>query len=643
MEFRKDINGLRAIAVLSVVLFHFSASSMPGGFVGVDVFFVISGYLMTKIIFTGVGSGGFSLLGFYLNRAKRIIPALAVLCFFLLVFGWFFTGPEDYKRLGKYAASSVTFLSNFMLLRENGYFDTGAHEKWLLHTWSLSVEWQFYIIYPIVILVLSKFLSLSRLKVFILSTTIIGFFLNIYFTFDNPDAAYFLLHARAWEMLLGGVAFLYPVSVSDKQGRFMELVGLLLIVLSCFFISGALPWPGSLAILPTMGAFLIIQAARSEGVLGGVFFQKTGLYSYSIYLWHWPLVVLGSYMGWGEYWLFVGIPLSFLMGYISFHVVEKYSFKKPDLSVKSLVLYPPLVSVVIVGICGSIVYKTKGVFSHYPQVVQDVASENYNKNPYGCMTLEAASDGINPCYIGQKDNVKAVVLGDSHADAVTTAVFEALNKKHEGVLAITKEACPMLLHARSSINGDICRTENPERIAFVQENHEGIPVIVASRLHAYLSGVFNPGEEGVSAQPVIYFGDNDRADFDEVVEGVRKSLKETVCKLSEHNPVYLLRPIPEMEQKVPHTMAKGYLLEGEARIQSLSLADYQQKNQLMISMIDEVAAACGARVIDPAEPLCDSGVCISSLEGRPLYYDEDHLSEYGNRLLVPLFRQALLD
>ena len=148
-SFRQDINGLRAIAVIAVVLFHFNASWMPGGFAGVDVFFVISGFLMTGIIFRGIEQENFSILKFYVARANRIIPALAVLCLVLLVFGWFYLTPLDYKALGKHAASSVAFLSNIIYWRESGYFDAASHEKWLLHTWSLSVEWQFYILYPL--------------------------------------------------------------------------------------------------------------------------------------------------------------------------------------------------------------------------------------------------------------------------------------------------------------------------------------------------------------------------------------------------------------------------------------------------------------------------------------------------------------
>ena len=219
MYFRKDINGLRAIAVIGVMLFHFNASWMPGGFAGVDVFFVISGFLMTGIIFRGIEQENFSILKFYVARANRIIPALAVLCSVLLLFGWFYLTPLDYKNLGKHVGSSMGFLSNFIYWRESGYFDAASQEKWLLHTWSLSVEWQFYIIYPLVLVALRNFMSLKAMKVAVLHGTVLGFIFCVIATFKWPDSAYYLLPARAWEMMIGGVAYLYPIAMQKMEEK----------------------------------------------------------------------------------------------------------------------------------------------------------------------------------------------------------------------------------------------------------------------------------------------------------------------------------------------------------------------------------------------------------------------------------------
>ncbi|WP_413693900.1 acyltransferase family protein [Psychromonas sp. KJ10-2] len=235
MRFREDINGLRAIAVIAVVLFHFNAAWIPGGFAGVDVFFVISGFLMTSIIFRGIEQQSFSISTFYVARANRIIPALAALCSTLLLFGWFFITPIDYTALTKHIAVSMTFLSNIEYWRESGYFDIASHGKWLLHTWSLSVEWQFYIIYPLVLVAMHKFMSLKAMKFTLLITTILLFIFSIIATHLWPNPAYYLLPTRPWEMMFGGVACVFPFTIPFRYKKHLELTGLLMII-SAYFL-----------------------------------------------------------------------------------------------------------------------------------------------------------------------------------------------------------------------------------------------------------------------------------------------------------------------------------------------------------------------------------------------------------------------
>ena len=208
MGFRLDINGLRAIAVLAVVLFHFNKSWLPGGYAGVDVFFVISGYLMTGIIVSRIQQNNLSLIGFYAARSRRILPALSILCLVLLLLAWFFLSPPDYKTLSLHVASSATFISNVIFWRETGYFDAAAHEKWLLHTWSLSVEWQFYMLYPIILLLFSKMCSLKQIARVVTAGTLLGFVFCVFASYYWPNPSFYLLPTRAWEMLLGGLAFL---------------------------------------------------------------------------------------------------------------------------------------------------------------------------------------------------------------------------------------------------------------------------------------------------------------------------------------------------------------------------------------------------------------------------------------------------
>jgi peptidoglycan/LPS O-acetylase OafA/YrhL len=285
VNFRQDINGLRAIAVIAVVLYHFNSEWLTGGFAGVDVFFVISGFLMTGIIFRRFEQNNFSLGHFYMARAKRIIPALAMLSLFLLIVGWFYLSPAEYSQLGKHVASSMGFLSNIIYWKESGYFDTGSNEKWLLHTWSLSVEWQFYIIYPMVLVFLKRFFTLNILRYIILIACVLGFIFSVWVTYLSPRSAFFLLPTRSWEMLLGGVAYLFPLALKDRNKKSVELIGIMLIAISYFALSSKDLWPGYLALFPVIGAFLVIQSSRDNSLFtNNILFQKIGTYSYSIYL-----------------------------------------------------------------------------------------------------------------------------------------------------------------------------------------------------------------------------------------------------------------------------------------------------------------------------------------------------------------------
>ena len=257
MKFREDINGLRAFAVLGVLIFHFNHAWLPGGFAGVDVFFVISGFLMTSIIFRGLEGNNFSILNFYRSRFRRIVPALLVVVALLAIYGWLFLSPIPYYALSKHGGSSLLFFSNFIYLNESGYFDVASLEKLLLHTWSLSVEWQFYLIYPVVLILLSKVFSINNLKRIIVGLTVFGFAFSVYSSSKWPLHSYFLFPARAWEMLLGGVAYLYPLTIQSRiKKNGLEIVALGLILLSYFTASAETVWPGYYALLPVVGAFL---------------------------------------------------------------------------------------------------------------------------------------------------------------------------------------------------------------------------------------------------------------------------------------------------------------------------------------------------------------------------------------------------
>lgn len=347
MKFRQDINGLRAFAVIAVVLFHFKADLLTGGFAGVDVFFVISGFLMTSIIYQGIERKQFSVISFYRARGRRIIPALAFLCLFVLIFAWSYLPPMDYQQSSRHVISSLSFWSNMTYWQEAGYFDAASHEKWLLHTWSLSVEWQFYVVYPLVLLIISKVFPFTWLRWLVLLGTILALLLSVYSSYKWPSLAFYSLPTRAWEMMLGGLAFLFPVYLSSRNKSIVEISGIALIIFGYLTLTGNDVWPGYLALIPALGTYFIIIAAKKSSLFtGNIVAQWFGKISYSLYLWHWPVVVaLGYFSYTSSLSVLLGILISIIAASFSFYLIEQKAYKNSNLLVTRLcefVLYRAL-------------------------------------------------------------------------------------------------------------------------------------------------------------------------------------------------------------------------------------------------------------------------------------------------------------
>jgi len=366
MKFRQDINGLRAIAVIAVVIFHFKANLLTGGFAGVDVFFVISGFLMTSIIYRGLESEQFFLIAFYRARGRRIIPALAFLCLLVLIFAWSYLPPMDYQQLSKHVISSLSFLSNVTYWQEAGYFDAASHEKWLLHTWSLSAEWQFYIVYPFVLLVISKIFPASWLRWLLLLSAILALVVSVYSSYKWPSLAFYSLPTRAWEMMLGGLAFLFPMYLSSRNKTVLELSGLILILYGYVTLTSNDVWPGYLALIPSLGTYFVLISAKEHSfITGNIIAQWFGKISYSLYLWHWPVVVaLGYFSYTSNASIVLGILFSLIVASFSYYFIEQKFYKKSTLWVTQLcdfVLYRA--AFVVVMVFAVTVFLNKGFVS----------------------------------------------------------------------------------------------------------------------------------------------------------------------------------------------------------------------------------------------------------------------------------------
>lgn len=636
MNFRYDINGLRTIAVLAVVLFHFNPQWLPGGFAGVDVFFVISGFLMTSIIFTGIEKNTFNLFKFYNARANRIIPVLAAVSSVLLVFGWFYLLPYDYKELGKQIEKSSLFISNIFFSKGGGYFDTAEHTKWLLHTWSLSVEWQFYIFFPIIIIVLKKYLSLANLKRFVFSLFLVSFIYCIYATNKDSKTAYFLLTSRAWEMLLGGLAFLYPWSIKNKvQQIAIQYLGLVLIIASYFLISKNTPWPGYIALIPVLGAYLIIISDfQTNIILNNPIMSNIGKWSYSIYVWHWPLVVFGFYFTIENWWIY-GIPLSILLGFLSYQLIEKINFTRYS-SWREIYKVKPFYIFLIILACGFTVKKTDGIEFRHSLEVRKILNERTNSNPYKCDS-QLINNKLVECRIGYQNNVKAIIIGDSHADALTTSITNIFNLNTEGVISIPSSGCPYISNAK--FNDNDCGIINLKRQEFI-DKHPGIPLILISRYLQRLEGNNDPDEINWRNPLSIYFTTPDESK-DQKYFYFEKNLKESICSSTKKSPVYIVLTVPELGFNAPKISALKLMQIGSHTNATLSYGAYLKRSKHLNDILIRVANECGAKTIDPSLILCKSGKCIYELNGRPIYRDDNHLSEFGNKLLTPMFKESL--
>ncbi|WP_052671576.1 acyltransferase family protein [Photobacterium kishitanii] len=568
MKFRTDINGLRALAVIAVVLFHFNPTWVPGGFAGVDVFFVISGFLMTGIIFRGFEKNNFSIINFYIARANRIIPSLSVVCLVLLVFGWFYLTPLNYSMLGKHIASSMGFLSNVIYWREAGYFDTASHSKWLLHTWSLSVEWQFYIIYPVVLVLLKKYMPLNNIKLLLIIGTMLGFIFSAYITYRWPNPAYFLLPTRAWEMMVGGLAFLYPLqSLKETSKKYLEWFGIALILSSYAFISKDNYWPGYLALIPVLGAYLVIVANRSGSVItDNVLMQKVGLWSYSIYLWHWPVMVFG-YNFEIQHWAWIGIPVSFVLGFCSYKFVESIKFPAlSTISFKTFIAFKPLWIVVSLGLVSSYIFIEHGIpkrFQSNINYIEDFASSlsssqdnNVKKLREQCEVGDLTSKGCNKFEI--ENNVAGIIIGDSHAQAISSGIYKSLKSKYKGkeLLNLGAFGClPIYGVIHSDPSRKNCSVYNDKLYSFLKSHYDGVPVILAARLNIYPFG-FN--ESNQVNKPYIYL-DGYNKFSNNYLDAYKKDFIKSVCDIHKNHPVYILKPIPEFIVNVPETMVNNLL------------------------------------------------------------------------------------
>lgn len=647
--YRPDIDGLRAIAVLLVVLYH-ARISFRGGFVGVDVFFVISGYLITGLMLRDLELGRFSLADFWERRVRRIFPALAVMSFGTLAAGMVLLFPEDLSALGSSLLAQVCLVSNLYFWSDSGgYFAGAAEEKPLLHTWSLAVEEQFYLGMPFLCLLLARRWSRSPaapslrekcLKVFALLLAV-GFLLAAVVTSVDAHAAFYWLPTRAWELLMGACLACLPAGrpkVSGAWASALAWTALAVLLITGWVYSRKTLFPGIAALPPSLATAVLIWAggldsggAAVSRILASRALMKIGLLSYSFYLWHWPVVAFMNYLNAGTSdfpgkagrTILMAVALG--IAWCSWRWVEtpvrqgrilksRRALFSAALAVSALLLAAGAGLVIQHGFPGS---QDPQVLRYASAGVEDRARRAWQDDPE-----DAFRDTLPVLGVKNPSRPPRVLLwGDSHAMTLAPVVSSWCEELGEsGLLAAHSATVPMFGYYRQSRSGLDSRGPAWAEAVFELIRKHRIPEVI---LTAYW-------KESTGRDP----------------DPFASALLKTVQRLSGAGArVWLVLDVPELPFEVPRALAfhqKLPWLVTDPRRLATTREEHAENNRLLLRLAPELAKA-GARVLDPSSLLFNQdGRCKIEQDGVPLYGDSHHLTIPGTLLLRPLFKPVFL-
>lgn len=402
---RDDIDGLRALSVIGVVLFHFNASILPGGYAGVDVFFVITGYLMASIISDQLIKNNFSYYAFYVSRAKRIAPGLAAVVATMLLFGFLFLGPSAYKSLGSHSLSSLLFYSNIHYFLESGYFAELTKDKFLLHTWSLSVEWQIYLVFPYFLHTLFRYVDTRNLGLALIVVAFLMLATSLSVTYYNKELSYMMPFSRAWEMLAGStVGFIKISTLNPVAGLLLEILSITCILVSFVVFNDANSWPSLLTLLPVISASIFIVIPKQSSILALPAMRQLGLMSYSVYLTHWVILVCARKL-YIDLSFYCYVLATLGCAIVLHHLVEK----RRNFGAEAFVFYVLLVFISIVVSANGVPERLIDV-SQYAMSMQEFRNQNE-----GHLHLDQ-SNGVEPIYINSDVySFDYILLGNSKA------------------------------------------------------------------------------------------------------------------------------------------------------------------------------------------------------------------------------------
>ncbi|WP_448556471.1 acyltransferase family protein [Thalassotalea montiporae] len=482
-KFRRDINGLRAIAVIVVILFHAEVHWLSGGFIGVDIFFVISGFLITTNIVKSLEDRSFSFSNFYSRRIKRLFPATFFTILATLAFATFILTPDQFVELAKSAIYASAFLANLWFANNSGYFDQAADISPLVHLWSLAVEEQYYLVIPVVYALSFKFGGISAIRRLTLAIFICSLSISIYFTALYANYSFYLLHTRMWELAIGAILALYPMrrALLPIIANTLALTGFSLIALGLLLITELSPYPGYHALIPTLGTALIILSMNQKNVIGFNIlaskpFQFIGTISFSAYLWHWPVIVFYRIyrleQPFTPFESFLLISASIVAGFLSWRFIEE-KFRYSQLSFFKTLAATAGASAVTVA-CALIIYVQAGLTNRIPQEVVEFTDRNAMWY-WQCKQQKKlkTSDHESYCVIGetwQDANTYGVIWGDSHSLHWAPS-FDLLGRELGIAFIVAPLECPAYL------NSDYVKEHYPTFPQFTEkcsEKHKSI-------------------------------------------------------------------------------------------------------------------------------------------------------------------------
>jgi peptidoglycan/LPS O-acetylase OafA/YrhL len=625
MDYRRDIDGLRAIAILSVVIFHLFPSILPGGFSGVDIFFVISGYLITSIVSKGIKNDQFSFSHFYAKRITRLLPSLFLMFGAVLAVGHFILLPDEYVNFGNHLLSGSIFISNFTLLRDIGYFSLDSEYKPLLHLWSLGIEEQFYLILPLLILIGQK---LHKSIVFVGALLLISFLLNLIYVQSSPDQAFYLPQTRIWELLIGSVLALTqgrPLLIFKINRNILSAMGIILCVFSFYLMDSQSIFPGYWALLPTIGASLVIlsgpQSTPNKFILSNRYSVFLGQISYPLYLFHWPAISFGHILFKENFSILqksIAIGMSLFLAVISYVFVEK---KIHRLSISSKIALSKKLTFVLI-LFAIIGYGIKNSFikprSHQDHILH---------------TTNAISDWNYPgqstvAYIDQfkirevkTGKVYTILAGDSNAEQFYPRYeyLRSINKKElNSLLVISRGGCPPIPGVTSSKLQKTDCSKLTKSVEAALTKYQVKNVVFAASWIAY----FSEGNQFTYGEAPLVPGKKSYTLAFEQFSKYLSNLKRAGVN------IILVQNIPFGTELDPRRMIKRNLSLNSITIESEALDKKQflDKYQYIYDSIEKLGKQLDIKVINPLNYLCNNQTCPSLEEnGKPIYKDIDHV------------------